>query len=128
MPRGEPRDRHSHSDMGAAEELCYMRRVLATVLLTIGFFVLAMAAMAVGVAVSGKRLAGSCGGNGGDSCRCGPEKRARCAEKAALRSTELEHRGHPDQDLKDDELASINPLAPPGEERLVQLSRREVCR
>ncbi len=37
--------------------------------LTVGVLALVMAGMAIGVAVSGRRLKGSCGGVGGD-CAC----------------------------------------------------------
>lgn len=51
------------------------------VLLTIGFFAIAMLAMATGVVLSDRRLRGSCGGVGGDDCLCEIEKRRACHEK-----------------------------------------------
>ena len=41
-------------------------------------FALAMLAMAVGVLLSGRRLRGSCGGDG-EACRCDASARAACA-------------------------------------------------
>jgi hypothetical protein len=38
-------------------------------LLTVGAIAVAMAAMAVGVAITGRRLKGSCGGSG-EACEC----------------------------------------------------------
>ena len=51
-----------------------MQTFLATALV----FVLAMAAMAVGVIFSDRRLKGSCGGTG-QKCHCSPEVRRDCA-------------------------------------------------
>jgi hypothetical protein len=54
---------------------------MAVVLLSIAIVALAMGAMAIGVAVSGRRLRGSCGGAGDCECeRAGirPDQRA-CA-------------------------------------------------
>ncbi len=51
------------------------------VLLTIGFFAIAMAALATGVILSDRRLRGSCGGVGGEDCLCELEKRRACHEK-----------------------------------------------
>lgn len=48
-------------------------------LITLCVFVLVISAMAVGVATTGRRLSGSCGGTGA-SCACSAEKRARCKE------------------------------------------------
>lgn len=42
---------------------------MAIFLVTLAIVAIAMAAMAIGVAVSGRRLRGSCGGVGGD-CAC----------------------------------------------------------
>ena len=39
-------------------------------LLTVVVVALAMGAMAIGVAVSGRRLRGSCGGDGSTDCHC----------------------------------------------------------
>lgn len=80
-------------------------------------FVLAMLGMALGVALTGKRLAGSCGGLGSESCGCSPEKRARCQAKGEV----SEHRVSLDDE---DEDYQLNPLARPGEDRLIQLGRR----
>jgi hypothetical protein len=49
-----------------------------TFIATAAFFALVMAAMAVGVIFSNRRLRGSCGGTG-EGCACSPAKRARCA-------------------------------------------------
>lgn len=51
------------------------------VLLTIGFFAIAMAALATGVILSDRRLRGSCGGVGGEDCLCELEKRRACHEQ-----------------------------------------------
>ncbi len=51
-----------------------MQVFLATALI----FALAMAAMAVGVIFSNRRLQGSCGGTGRD-CHCNEEARRECA-------------------------------------------------
>lgn len=93
--------------------------MLVTFLLTVGFFVIAMSAMAVGVALTGKKLAGSCGGTAGESCRCSPEKRAQCIQKGAQQAD-----GHVHFDaetLADEDEYALDPLAPPGERRLLQL-------
>jgi hypothetical protein len=39
-------------------------------LLTVAVIAIAMGAMALGVMISGKRLKGSCGGEGGADCAC----------------------------------------------------------
>ncbi|MBL8615635.1 MAG: DUF539 domain-containing protein [Deltaproteobacteria bacterium] len=51
---------------------------MTVVLLTVGFFAIAMGAMALGVILSNRRLHGSCGGAGGDDCLCEIEKRRAC--------------------------------------------------
>jgi hypothetical protein len=56
---------------------------MITVLLTIGVLGAVMTGMAIGAIVAGKTLKGSCGGIGGKSCECGPEKKAVCAEAKA---------------------------------------------
>ena len=68
---------------------------MTTFLLTIGFFAFCMAAMAIGVIVSDRRLHGSCGGPDSDDCVCEIEKRQACAAQkrmlerlAALRATD----------------------------------------
>ena len=53
---------------------------MGTFIATLVFFGVVMAAMAVGVAVSGRSLKGSCGGVG-TGCPCTPEERAACAAK-----------------------------------------------
>lgn len=57
---------------------------MLVLLLTFGVIGIAMAAMAIGVALSGRQLKGSCGGVGSD-CECeragiAPDKRT-CAQK-----------------------------------------------
>lgn len=53
-------------------------------LLTLLVFVIAMAGMAVGVMISGRRLQGSCGGEGGGACLCKPGSEPRdCPKKSA---------------------------------------------
>jgi len=51
--------------------------MLPTLIATIVVFGLAVAAMAVGVIVQGKRLKGSCGGTGKD-CTCSPADARKC--------------------------------------------------
>ena len=53
---------------------------MITILLAVGLFGVAMAAMAVGVIISDRKLHGSCGGEGGDDCVCSIEKRRACHE------------------------------------------------
>jgi hypothetical protein len=50
---------------------------MQTVIATIAFFGLIMAAMAVGVIFTGRTLRGSCGGTGKD-CSCSEEDRQGC--------------------------------------------------
>ena len=50
----------------------------AVLLSTVVLFAVVMLAMAVGVAFSGRRLRGSCGGSG-EGCRCDAAGRAECA-------------------------------------------------
>lgn len=50
-------------------------------LATFALFALAMAAMAIGVAFSGKRLSGSCGGVPGKDCTCSISERKACEMK-----------------------------------------------
>lgn len=54
---------------------------MLTFLVTLGFFLLVVAAMAVGVMLTGRNLKGSCGGVGGSACVCGPERRKQCETK-----------------------------------------------
>lgn len=51
---------------------------MQTLLATLLFFGLAMAAMAVGVIFSNRELRGSCGGTGRD-CSCSEQARRECA-------------------------------------------------
>ena len=54
---------------------------MQTLVVTALIFGLSMAAMAVGVIFSGRRLQGSCGGTG-QNCRCGDEAARECARAA----------------------------------------------
>jgi hypothetical protein len=72
--------------------------------------------MAIGVMLSGKRLAGSCGGNPDSThCGCSPEKKAVCRERHAASSEEEE------EDVFAGRAVTAETLAPPGERRLIQL-------
>lgn len=51
--------------------------LLLTVGLTVGLIALLMGGMAIGVIVSNRRLAGSCGGTGAD-CLCEKRERGEC--------------------------------------------------
>lgn len=51
--------------------------LMLTVGLTVGLIALLMGGMAIGVIVSGRRLAGSCGGTGAD-CLCEKKERGEC--------------------------------------------------
>ena len=55
---------------------------------TIGIVALAMGFMALGVALNGKRLQGSCGGEGSGSCHCEtagvPVEQRACEQLATL--------------------------------------------
>ncbi|MCR9161837.1 MAG: hypothetical protein ACE37F_25625 [Nannocystaceae bacterium] len=51
--------------------------MLLTVGLTVGLIALLMSGMAIGVIVSNRRLAGSCGGTGAD-CLCEKKERGEC--------------------------------------------------
>jgi len=52
---------------------------VSTFLSTLLLFALIVAAMAVGVAFTGRRLRGSCGGMGaGDDCSCSKARQAKC--------------------------------------------------
>ena len=55
---------------------------MATFFATLIFFLLMVSAMAVGVALSGRRLQGSCGGSPGGACACSAKRRAACQKKA----------------------------------------------
>ena len=52
---------------------------MTTFLLTLSLFGVAMAAMAIGVILSDRKLHGSCGGPDSDDCLCAIEKRKICA-------------------------------------------------
>ena len=54
---------------------------METFFATLLFFGVVMAAMGIGVAVSGRSLRGSCGGTGSD-CACDDEAQKSCALKA----------------------------------------------
>jgi len=54
---------------------------------TLALFGVAMAAMAVGVIFSNRRLRGSCGGTGED-CSCSAVKREACAARERAAATE----------------------------------------
>jgi hypothetical protein len=87
--------------------------VLATILFTVFAFAFLMAIMAVGVVFQGKRLMGSCGGDpNSPACRCSPEKRARCRSHDADDADEVGVTAA---------LLNGEALAPPGEQRLIQL-------
>jgi hypothetical protein len=53
---------------------------METFLATIVLFGAMMAAMAIGVVFSGRRLRGSCGGTG-EECECSDERQKACASK-----------------------------------------------
>lgn len=53
----------------------------ATLLLTVALMGGAMAIMAVGVALGGSPLKGSCGGKGGPDCVCDAFEQARCRKR-----------------------------------------------
>lgn len=55
--------------------------LLLTVGLTVGLIALLMSGMAIGVIVSNRRLAGSCGGTGAD-CVCEKRERGECPNDA----------------------------------------------
>lgn len=59
---------------------------METFVATLLFFGAVMAAMSVGVIVSGRRLKGSCGGTGKD-CTCDEEAQKSCALKARAQSS-----------------------------------------
>ena len=56
---------------------------MATFLVTLTIFAMAMSAMAVGVIFSNRRLHGSCGGSS-DDCVCEIEKRRACPAKKQM--------------------------------------------
>jgi len=64
--------------------------------LTVAVIAIAMGAMALGVMISGKRLKGSCGGEGGADCACelaGLKRDGRaCASVEAAREPALRER------------------------------------
>jgi hypothetical protein len=91
--------------------------VLATALVSVLAFFVLMGVMALGVALQGKRLRGSCGGNpDSGKCGCSPEKKAACRVKhAPLEDNDDEGDAFSDAPLTQES------LAPPGEKRLIQL-------
>ncbi len=62
---------------------------MTTILLTVGVFGVAMAAMAVGVILSNRELHGSCGGSDKD-CVCEIEKRRACSQLKSRKKLSLE--------------------------------------
>lgn len=58
-------------------EMLVASSLLLTVGLTAGLIALLMSGMAIGVIVSNRRLAGSCGGTGAD-CLCEKRERGEC--------------------------------------------------
>jgi len=58
-------------------EMLVASSLLLTVGLTVGLIALLMSGMAIGVIVSNRRLAGSCGGTGAD-CLCEKRERGEC--------------------------------------------------
>ena len=92
--------------------------MLATALVSIFAFALLMGLMALGVILSGKRLAGSCGGDPDSAhCGCSPEKKAVCRAKRSATSEDDDD----DLDVFSGPPLSEDNLAPPGERRLIQL-------
>ena len=69
---------------------------MATFLVTLAFVAFAMAAMAVGVIFSNRRLHGSCGGSG-DDCVCEIEKRRACHAKKQMMDAIAERRASRDE-------------------------------
>lgn len=65
----------------------------ATIVATVGFFGLAMTAMAVGVIFSNRALKGSCGGKGGEECVCDIEKRRACHAAKQIGGKDLSQPG-----------------------------------
>jgi hypothetical protein len=98
------------------EKLLGSSQMISTVLVTALAFAILMALMAVGLMLGGKELRGSCGGNP-DSvhCGCSPEKKAACRAEAQIRGDEDE------DDVFSGPPLTAEHLAPPGEERLIQL-------
>jgi hypothetical protein len=69
---------------------------VTTVLLAVGFFAFAMAAMAAGVILSDRQLKGSCGGKGGEDCVCEIEKQRECAANKRMRELMIARGVDPD--------------------------------
>lgn len=91
--------------------------MLSTILVTVFALALIMALMAVGVLLSGRQLAGSCGGNPDSAhCGCSPEKRDECRKKNAPSGD-----AEADGDVFSGPALTSDTLAPPGERRLIQL-------
>ena len=101
------------------------RLMIPAMIVTVGFFALAMLLMSLGVMLAGKRLSGSCGGvPGSDACKCTPEKRKRCETTADEQNQTREGQLFGGPTHYAGEEVDDAPLPPPGEERLIQLSRR----
>ena len=63
--------------------------MLSTIVLTVAFFGILMAMMAVGLMFQGKRLSGSCGGDPDSAhCGCSPEKKAKCREEHEMQAAD----------------------------------------
>lgn len=89
--------------------------MFATILITVLGFAFLMGMMALGLMLQGKRLSGSCGGNPDSAhCGCSPAKKEACRAKHA--EDELE-----EEDIFSRPHLTSDTLAPPGEERLIQL-------
>lgn len=75
-----------------------------TVVLTILAFAVVMAAMALGVALTGRRLRGSCGGVGGAGCVCKREgtEPADCPRKTASGDSPTTRQGSRSLDVLND--------------------------
>ncbi len=69
---------------------------MTTTLLAVGFFAIAMAAMAAGVILSDRQLKGSCGGKGGEDCVCEIEKQRECAANQRMRALMIARGVDPD--------------------------------
>lgn len=90
--------------------------MVVTVFVSIVGFALLMGLMALGVMLGGKRLAGSCGGNPDSAhCGCSPQKKQECRVRAQAESEDE------DDDVFSGPALSAETLAPPGEQRLIQL-------
>ena len=89
----------------------------ATIVVTVAAFGLLMGLMALGLVLSGQELKGSCGGNPDSAhCGCSPAKKAACRSQAHLHETEED-----EHDIYSGPRVTSESLAPPGEQRLIQL-------